>query len=114
MATTIQKTCDKIEDVINQLKVIKRDFEHAQKQNSFVPLDTSIPDGVTLSDLYKAIRNYSKASAYNLKTALEANDINTISDLVKLRPRDLNKFKKVGMTTIYHTREAMEDLGILW
>ena len=89
-------------------------METAKSHSIPLVVDVSVPEDVTLDDLYKAIRVYSKSSAFNLKEALKSNNITTIAELVKYRPREILRFKNVGSTTIYNTREAMEDLGILW
>ena len=114
MAISIQKKCDELGHVIKQLQNIKKDLESSKLSNPPLAVTTAIPEGLSLDDLYKAIRKYSKSSAYNLKEALKSNNITTIEDLVKYRPREILRFKNVGTTTIYNTREAMEDIGILW
>jgi DNA-directed RNA polymerase alpha subunit len=109
----IQKNYDDLDIVIKQLQKIKEDLEFS-KLSSPMSVTTAVPEGLTLDDLYKAIRNYSKSSAYNLREALKSNNITTIEELIKYRPREILRFKNVGTTTIYNTREAMEDIGILW
>ena len=114
MATTIDKNLDELDAIIKHLKRIKHDLETAKSHSIPMVVNVSVPEDVTLEDLYKAIRVYSKSSAFNLKDALKSNNITTIAELVKYRPREILRFKNVGSTTIYNTREAMEDLGILW
>lgn len=114
MATIIQNKCDELGLVIKQLQNIKRDLETSTLRTSPLVDKTAVPEGLSLDDLYKAIRVYSKSSAFNLREALKRNNITTIEELVKYRPREILLFKNVGPTTIYNTREAMEDLGILW
>lgn len=114
MANIIQKKCDELGVVIKQLQKIKRDLESSKLSCSPLAVTTVVPEGLSLDDLYKTIRKYSKSSAYNLREALKCNNITTLEELVKYRPREILRFKNVGTTTIYNTREAMEDLGILW
>lgn len=114
MATTIDKNCDELDAIIKHLKRIKHDLESAKSKSVPMVVNISVPEDVSLDDLYKAIRIYSKSSAYNLKEALKSNNIKTIAELVKYRPREILRLKNVGTTTIYNTREALEDLGILW
>lgn len=114
MATTIDKNLDELDAIIKHLKRIKHDLETAKSHSIPMVVNVSVPEDVTLEDLYKAIRVYSKSSAFNLKDALKSNNITTIAELVKYRPREILRFKNIGTTTIYNTREAMEDLGILW
>jgi len=114
MATTIDKYLDELDVIIKDLKRIKHDLETAKSHSIPLVVDVSVPEDVTLEDLYKAIRVYSKSSAFNLREALKSNNITTIAELVKYRPREILRFKDVGSTTIYNTREALEDLGILW
>lgn len=114
MENSIQKNLDELDIIIKRLKRIKHDLETAKSHSIPLVVNVSVPEDVTLEDLYKAIRVYSKSSAYNLREALKSNNITTIAKLLKYRPREILRFKNVGSTTIYNTREAMEDLGILW
>lgn len=114
MENSIQKNLDELDIIIKRLKRIKHDLETAKSHSIPLVVNVSVPEDVTLEDLYKAIRVYSKSSAYNLREALKSNNITTIAELLKYRPREILRFKNVGSTTIYNTREAMEDLGILW
>lgn len=114
MAKSIQIKCDELGIIIKQLQRIKQDLESTKSYSAPMVVTTSIPEGVTLNDLYRTLRNYSQSSAFRLKEALENGKITTLEELVNYRPRDLKHFKNIGITTIYHTREAMEDLGILW
>jgi DNA-directed RNA polymerase alpha subunit len=114
MATTLDKYLEELDVIIKDLKRIKHDLETAKSHSISLVVNVSVPEDVTLEDLYKAIRVYSKSSAFNLKEALKSNNITTIAEFVKYRPREILRFKNVGSTTIYNTREAMEDLGILW
>lgn len=109
-----QKNIEEIGAIIKELQNIKRDLESSKVNNSPLVITTAVPEGLTLDDLYKAIRKYSKSSAYNLREALKLHNITSLEQLVKYRPREIINFKKVGTTTIYNTREAMEDIGILW
>lgn len=114
MENSVQKNLDELDLIIKRLKRIKHDLETAKSHSVPMVVKVSVPEDVTLDDLYKAIRVYSKSSAFNLREALKCNNISTIAELVKYRPREILRFKNVGSTTIYNTREAMEDLGIIW
>lgn len=109
----IKKQYNRLGSIIEDIQRIRKDLENVPYPTSKVT-SPDAPDDVTLEDLFRAVQYYSKLSASKLKNALIKNNITSISELTKLRPRDLKQFKSVGINTIYHTREAMEDLGILW
>lgn len=109
----IKKQYNRLGSIIEDIQRIRKDLENVPYPTSKVT-SPDAPDDVTLEDLYGAVRHYSKSSASNLRDALIKHNITSISELTKLRPRDLKQFNNLGATTIYYTREALEDLGILW
>lgn len=106
------KRIEAIERIEKHLKMALEDLELV-KQN-IATVETHAPTNLTLNDLYKAMEKYKPIYGYWLRQAMTENDISSLEELIKLRPREVRKMKKIGVTTLYYIREAMEDLGIQW
>lgn len=106
------KRIETIERIEKQLKIALKDLELVKQDITAV--DTHVPTNLTLNDLYKAMEKYKPYYGYWLKQAMVENNISSLEELMKLRPREVRKMKKIGVTTLYYIREAMEDLGIQW
>jgi DNA-directed RNA polymerase alpha subunit len=103
-----------INRISSQLKDALKDLESLKHGINEIKMQPKIPAQVTLDDLYKALGNYKPAYKNWLKAAVEENNIQTLDELLRLRPREVKKMKHIGITTLYYIREALEDLGVQW
>ena len=55
MATTLDKYLEELDVIIKDLKRIKHDLETAKSHSISLVVNVSVPEDVTLEDLYKAI-----------------------------------------------------------
>ena len=114
----ILKQLEMIDSLENRMKSILDDLNALRKnilESEERSCDPSRSKNVTLNDVYKVLeRNKHKSSRFKLREFCRSKNIETLDDFLNIPPRQFIQYKRIGETTSYQVREAIESLGIVW
>ncbi len=103
---SIESITQKLNEVIKELAILKESIAVSEYQTSQTDL--------TVKKLLSELKKRNRGAASRIRHAFIENNITSIEQLLKLRPRNVAEMNGVGSNTVYHLREVLEDLGIIW